>query len=69
LPLIERKRATAEKVRLEEAKALHHRATLDRLQRELDDARDASPLPENAPNAEACEAWLVELRRQELAGR
>jgi predicted nucleotidyltransferase len=66
LPLIEEKRAGAEKLRLSRREAAQHQADLDRLQLGLDEARDASPLPEEPPNADACEAWLVERRREEL---
>jgi hypothetical protein len=66
LPLIEEKRAGAEKQRLPRQEAARHQPSLDRLQLGLEEARDASPLPEDPPNADACDAWLVERRREEL---
>jgi hypothetical protein len=35
---------------------------VDRLFPMLDDARERSPLPEDAPNRDELEGWLVELR-------
>lgn len=43
-----------------------HRATWDRLERDLQAALEHSPLPADPPNEAACEAWLVDLRRLRL---
>ncbi len=42
------------------------RSELDRALRELERARDASPLPEEAPNRAAMESWLIEVRKRNL---
>jgi uncharacterized protein len=68
LPLIERKRATIERVALAKGEAAGHLATLERLGGELDRALEASPLPAEPRNAAECEAWLVDLRRREIRG-
>ena len=68
LELIEHKTSTAEKVALDPAMDAHHRGRWPRLEREIEEARDESELPERAPNRERCEQWLVELRVRELEG-
>jgi uncharacterized protein len=67
LPLIDKKRRTAEKAVLTEAEDALHRESLPLLIEALDAAQAESPLPERAPNADACNAWLVEARRREWA--
>jgi predicted nucleotidyltransferase len=66
LPLIEKKRATAEKVLLDRADAERFREVAAHLEQALDDALATSPLPEEPENREECEAWLVSVRRKEL---
>lgn len=43
-----------------------HRDAWERLERDLQAALDQSPLPEEAPNEAACDAWLVDLRKRRL---
>ena len=45
-----------------------HRAAWPALEADLQRALESSPLPEEAPNEAACEAWLVDLRCAKLAG-
>jgi predicted nucleotidyltransferase len=66
LPLIEVKRSTAEKVLLDRSDAPRYRQVFERLGRLLEDALATSPLPEEPPNREACERWLIDLRKAEL---
>ena len=66
LPLIERKRATAERVPLDEADAERFREASGRLHHALDDALATSPLPPDPENGDDFEAWLVQIRRQAL---
>jgi predicted nucleotidyltransferase len=67
LPLIEVKRRTMELVLLDPLDARVHREACERLGHALEDALAASPLPEEPRNREACEAWLIERRKAELA--
>ncbi len=62
LELIAFKRAHGEKQAVPEALDAEHRAAWPRLDALLAEARDGSPLPDEAPNAAACSAWLVEQR-------
>jgi len=64
--LIEHKRTTAETVEVPPADVARHRAAWADLEQQLADARLSSPLPESAPNRDAVEAWLVDLRLREL---
>jgi hypothetical protein len=68
MALIERKRATNERVRLEPGELALHERKLAQLAERLDLARDSSSLPHEPANVDACEAWLVETRRRELCG-
>ena len=67
LPLIEAKRRTAEKVPLDPQEVPLHREAFARLGTALETAPASSPLPEEPRNREACEQWLVELRKAELS--
>lgn len=60
--LVARKRAGAEKMALEERDHVQHGAVLDRLERQLQDAHDASQLPEEPTSAAALERFVVDLR-------
>ena len=66
LELVERKVATAEQVVLTPDEDQRFRALWPSLEKMLQDARDASPLPEQPPNREDIERWLIKLRRHEL---
>jgi len=66
LELVERKVATAEQVMLTPDEDQRFRALWPSLEKMLQDARDASPLPEQPPNREDIERWLIKLRRHEL---
>lgn len=44
----------------------HHRQSWEALERDLQAALAASPLPEAPANEAACEAWLIDLRRRRL---
>lgn len=66
LPLIEKKRTTAERVPLDEADAKGFREVSGHLEEALDDALPTSSLPEGSQNRADCEAWLVNVRRQDL---
>jgi len=68
LPLIEAKRRTAEHVALDPAEERTHQASLERLGKALDEALEASTLPEEPLNRDACEVWLIEARKAELGG-
>ncbi|HET9934668.1 MAG TPA: nucleotidyltransferase domain-containing protein [Polyangiaceae bacterium] len=63
--LVARKRSGAEKMLLNERDLQEHGARLDRLERELQAAHDASQLPNEATSARALDAFVVQLR---LAG-
>jgi predicted nucleotidyltransferase len=65
-PLIEVKRRTAEKVLLDRSDVALHRRALERVGQVLEDALAASPLPEEPQNGQACEQWLIDLRKGEL---
>jgi predicted nucleotidyltransferase len=67
LELVERKAATAEQVVLAPEEDQRFRALWPRLEKMLQDACDTSPLPEQPPNREDIERWLIKLRRDELA--
>lgn len=60
--LVARKRAGAEKMALEERDHGQHGALLDRLERQLQDAHDASRLPEEPTTTAALEQFVVDLR-------
>ncbi|MEZ4336905.1 MAG: nucleotidyltransferase domain-containing protein [Sandaracinaceae bacterium] len=62
-PLIALKRAGAEKGSLPEALDAEHRAAWPKLEEQLTRARDRSALPDEPPNVDAIEAWLVERRQ------
>jgi uncharacterized protein len=64
--LIEAKRA-GEKVLLPRSEAEPWHATLATLLTSLDDAVASSPLPAEAPNRNALEQWLLELRKARFA--
>jgi predicted nucleotidyltransferase len=61
--LVERKRC-GERVFLEEEARTHWMAALDRAFAILEAAYVASPLPDDAPNRGALEAWLLDVRRR-----
>jgi uncharacterized protein len=60
--LVARKRTGAEKMALEERDHVQHGALLDRLERELQEAYEASKLPEEPIGAAALERFVVDLR-------
>lgn len=60
--LVAFKREHGEKCSLPADLEAHHLARFDGLERKLADARDASPLPEEAPNRAAIADWLVRER-------
>lgn len=60
------KQAGTEYIALSSEEDAQHRAGLSELEAKLAAACDESNLPEQPPNAEECEAWLVALRRREL---
>jgi len=60
--LIARKRTGAEKMALEQRDRVQHGTLLDRLERELQDAYEASHLPEEPTGAAALERFVVDLR-------
>jgi predicted nucleotidyltransferase len=62
LELIERKARGAEKGAIDPNEASAHRARLDELGARLERCHETSPLPEEAPNSDALDAWLVETR-------
>jgi hypothetical protein len=66
IELAEAKRAGAEKGSLPPGEDERHRAAWPRLTDLLEQARDASPLPEEASNAPELSAWLTETRMREL---
>jgi predicted nucleotidyltransferase len=61
--LVARKRA-GERVTLEEPQRLRWRAVVERALAELEAAPASSPLPEEAPNREELEEWLLAVRRR-----
>ena len=61
-PLIASKTGGAEKAPMPEAESERYRERWTELVDELRKAREASFLPEEAPDAEACNRWLVETR-------
>lgn len=60
--LVARKRAGAEKMALAEREQAEHGALLDRLERKLQEAYEASSLPEEPTGVAALERFVVELR-------
>lgn len=56
----------AERQTLGEAEAAPHLAVLEALERQLDEARGHSVLPEEAPNQEALEQFVVQVRLRHL---
>lgn len=60
--LVARKRTGAEKMALEDRDHVEHGALLDRLERELQEAYEASHLPEEPASAAALEHFVVDLR-------
>jgi predicted nucleotidyltransferase len=60
--LVARKRASAEKMALDERDHLQHGAALDRLEQELQAAHDVSNLPEAPTTAAELERFVVDLR-------
>lgn len=60
--LVARKRAGAEKMALEERDHVQHGELLDRLEKRLHEAYDASHLPEEPATVPALERFVVELR-------
>lgn len=64
--LVAFKVAQGEHARVPAADDRLHRANWPRLEAALQDAHDGSQLPDEAHNAAACEAWLIELRRRQL---
>jgi predicted nucleotidyltransferase len=58
----------AEHQTLEEAEAAPHLAALERLERQLDEARERSILPASPSNQEALERFVVEMRLHWLCG-
>ena len=62
LELIERKANGAEKGAIDPREAGAHRARLRELGERLERCRDTSPLPDDAPNRGAVDAWLVQAR-------
>jgi uncharacterized protein len=69
LALAERKRAGVEKEALTVEEDELHRASWPRLLELLEEARAASPLPEEPPNQGELDAWLTDLRKRELRER
>ena len=67
IELVEQKRA-GEKVELSSALRLKWADRIPRTFEELDRAYASSPLPEEPPNAEAIEAWLIRTRLSHLPG-
>jgi predicted nucleotidyltransferase len=63
-----RAKQRAERRTLEEAEATPHLAALERLERQLDAARDRSILPASPSNQEALERFVVEMRLHRLCG-
>lgn len=60
--LVARKRAGAEKMALEERDHIQHGELLDSLEKQLQEAHDASRLPEEPTTVRALEQFVVELR-------
>jgi predicted nucleotidyltransferase len=60
--LVARKRAGAEKMALEERDHIQHGERLDRLEKQLQEAYDASQLPEEPATVPALERFVVKLR-------
>ena len=58
----------AEHQTLGEAEATPHLAAIERLERQLEEARERSVLPESPPNQEALERFVVEVRLHRLCG-
>lgn len=62
--LIEKKTGGREKATLTEEESLRYRERWREIPEALKAARDASHLPEEPPDPEACERWLVETRME-----
>lgn len=60
--LVARKRAGAEKMRLDDRDMEQHRGLLDRLEAKLQEAHDASQLPDEPTSTAALQAFVVRLR-------
>jgi hypothetical protein len=58
----------AERQTLGEAEATPHLAAIERLERQLEEARERSVLPAAPPNREALERFVVEVRLHWLCG-
>jgi uncharacterized protein len=58
----------AEHQTLEEAETTPHLAAIERLERQLEEARERSVLPESPANQEALERFVVEVRLHRLCG-
>ncbi len=69
LPLIAHKRAGREHIAVSPEDDALHRAQWPRLEATLLAAHEASPLPEEPPNRDAFDAWLVDHRLRALAAR
>ena len=61
-PLVAIKRERAEKATLTEAEDVELSGSLDRALALLEEALGSSRLPDDAPNRDAVERWLVETR-------
>jgi predicted nucleotidyltransferase len=64
--LVARKRAGAEKLLLDDRDLTEHAALLDRLEATLQQAHDASRLPDQATSAAALEDFVIRLRLESL---
>jgi predicted nucleotidyltransferase len=60
--LVARKRGGAEKMKLDDREVERHGALLDRLEAKLQEAHDASPLPDEPTSAAALQDFVVRLR-------
>ncbi len=60
--LIERKKAGQEKGHLADGEAAAHRATLDSLQAQLDEAFERSPLPKEVTSLDALDDYIIRAR-------
>lgn len=67
--LIARKRAGAEKAALGEGEAARHSVELDALERRLEEAHEASSLPEEATTADALDDFVVRVRLSRMGVR
>jgi predicted nucleotidyltransferase len=67
--LVARKRAGAEKMRLDDRDLAEHAALLDRLEATLQEAHEASQLPDQATSAAALDDFVVRLRLEAAGAR